>query len=48
MAAGKVEVLLVFSGLEVDKSAEGKLVNIYVNIKEGDIGGRNGQVNQSV
>jgi hypothetical protein len=41
MASGKVEVLLVDSGLDVDKSVETSLVNKYLNIKEGDIGGGN-------
>jgi hypothetical protein len=34
MAAGKVEVLLVVSGPDVDRSAEVYLVNMDVNIKE--------------
>ena len=39
MAAGKVEILLVVGGLDVDRSTEAKLVNMYFNIKEG---GRDG------
>ena len=35
MVAGKVEVLLVVSGLDVNRSVEAKLVNI----KDGDMGG---------
>ena len=39
MAAGKVKaLLLVVSGLDVDGSAEVKLVNMYVNMKECDMG----------
>jgi hypothetical protein len=38
MAAGKVEVLLVVSGLDLDRGMEAKLVNMYVNIKEGGMG----------
>ena len=34
IAAGKVEVLLVFIGLDMDRSVEAKLVNI----KKGDMG----------
>ena len=30
------------SGLDVDRSAEEKLYNVYVNIKEGNIGGGDG------
>ena len=37
MAAGKVEVLLVVNGFEVDRGAEVRLVNKDVNIKEGDM-----------
>jgi hypothetical protein len=47
MAAGKVNVLLVVSGLDMDRSAEGNLVNMYVNIKEGNMGGEKVQVNQT-
>ena len=38
MAAGKVEVLLVVGGIDVDGGAEARLVNKVVNIKEGDMG----------
>ena len=38
MAAGKVEVLLVVGGFDVDGGAEARLVNKDVNIKEGDMG----------
>ena len=38
MAAGKVEVLLVVGGFDVDRDAEVRLVNKDVNIQEGDIG----------
>ena len=38
MAAGKVEVLLVVGGFDVDGGAEARLVNIDVSIKEGDTG----------
>ena len=38
MASGKVVVLLVFSGLYMDRNAEVQLLNMYVNIKEGDMG----------
>ena len=38
MAAGKVEVLLVVGGFDVDGGAKGRLVNNDVNIKEGDMG----------
>ena len=41
MTAGKVKVLLVVSGLDMDKSADW-LVNMYINIKESDIGRRDG------
>ena len=34
MAAGKVEVLLVVSGLDVDRSEEAMIVNMCVNIKK--------------
>ena len=37
MAAGKVEVLLVVGGFDVDGCAEVRLVNKDVNIQEGDI-----------
>ena len=37
-AAGKVEVLLVVSGFDVDGCAEVRLVNKDVNIQEGDMG----------
>ena len=39
MAAEKVEILLVVSGLDVDISVEAWIVNIYVIMKEGDMGG---------
>ena len=42
MVGGKVEVLLVVSGFDVDRSAEAKLVNMYVNLNEGDMRGRDG------
>ena len=38
MAAGKVEVLLVVGGFDMDRGAEARLVNKDVNIKEGDMG----------
>ena len=38
MAAGKVEVLLVVGGFDVDGGVEDKHVNKDVNIKEGDMG----------
>jgi hypothetical protein len=38
MAAGKVEVLLVVGGFDVDGNAETRLVNKDVNIQEGDMG----------
>ena len=38
MAAGKVEVLLVVGGFDVDGCAEVRLVNKDVNIQEGDMG----------
>ena len=38
MEAEKVEVLLVVSGLDLDRGMEAKLVNMYVNIKEGGMG----------
>ena len=38
MAAGKVEVLLVVGGFDVDGGAEARLVNKDVNIQEGDMG----------
>ena len=38
MAAGKVEVLLVVGGFDVDGGAEVRLVNKDVNIQEGDMG----------
>ena len=47
MEAGKMEVLLVVSRIDVDRSAEAQLVNMYVNIKEGYIGGGYAQVNCS-
>ena len=34
--------MLVVNGLDVDRSAESQLVNMYVNIKEGDIRGGDG------
>ena len=47
MAAGKMEVLLVVSGLDIDRSKKVQLVNNYVNIKEGDMGGGDGHENQT-
>jgi hypothetical protein len=41
MTAGKLEVLLV-SGFDVDRSVEAFLINIYVNIKDDDMGWRDG------
>ena len=38
MAAGKVEVLLVVGGFDVDGGAEVRLVNKDVSIQEGDMG----------
>ena len=38
MAAGKVEVLVVVGGFDVDRGAEARLINKDVNIKEGDMG----------
>ena len=38
MAAGKVAVLLVVGGFDVDGCAEVRLVNKDVNIQEGDMG----------
>ena len=38
IAAGKVEVLLVVGGFDVDGGAEVRLVNKDVNIQEGDMG----------
>ena len=43
VAAGKVEVLLVIGGLDVDGGAEASLVNKDVNIQEGEMV----QVNQT-
>ena len=40
--AKEVKVLLVVSGFDVDGSAEARLVNKNVNIKEGDMGRRYG------
>ena len=40
MAVGKVEVLLKVSGLDVERNAEAYLVNLHINIKEGDMGGK--------
>ena len=37
-----LEVLLIVSGLNVNRSAEAKFVNMYVNIKEGDMEGGDG------
>ena len=36
---GWVEVLLVVSGLDVNRNVKAKLVNTYVSIKEGNMGG---------
>ena len=38
MAIGKVEVLLVVGGFDVDGGVEARLVNKDVNIQEGDMG----------
>ena len=38
MAAGKVEVLQVVGGFDVDRGAEARLVNKDVNIQEGNMG----------
>ena len=40
MEAGKVAVFLVVTRLDVDRSVEAEVVNIYVNIQEGDMGGK--------
>ena len=37
MAAGKVEVLMVVGGFDVDGCAEVRLVNKDVNIQEGEM-----------
>ena len=37
MAAGKVEILLVIGGFDVDGGAEASLVNKDVNIQEGEM-----------
>ena len=37
LAAGEVGVLLVVDGLDVDRGAEAKLVNMYVNFNESDM-----------
>ena len=37
MAAGKVEVLLMVGGFDVDGGAEARLVNKDVNIREDDM-----------
>ena len=37
MAAGKMEVLLVVGGFDVDGGAEARLVNKDVNIREGEM-----------
>ena len=37
MAAGKVEVLLVVGGFDVDGGVEARLVNQDVNIQEGEM-----------
>ena len=42
IAAGKVEVLLMISGLDLGISEEAKLIKLFANIKEGDMGGRDG------
>ena len=42
LAAGKMEVLQVIGGFDVDGGAEVRLVNKYVNIQEGDMGNRTG------
>ena len=38
MAAGKVQVLLVVGGFDVDRYAEARLDNKDVNIQVGDMG----------
>ena len=38
-AAGKVEALLVVSGLNVDRSVEARHDNMCISIKEADMGG---------
>ena len=43
MAAGKVEVLLVVGGFDVDRGPDVRLVNKDVNIQEGDMGRGDGQ-----
>ena len=37
MTAGKVEVLLVVSGFDVDGGAEARLINKDINIKKGEM-----------
>ena len=39
IAAEQVKVLLLVGELDVDRGEEVKLVNMYVNIKEGSVGG---------
>ena len=39
MIAGKVEVLLMVGGFDVDRSAEALLFDIFGNIKKGDMEG---------
>jgi hypothetical protein len=45
ITAGKVEVLLVVGGCDVDGGAEARLVNKDVNIQEGDMGKGDGPDN---
>ena len=47
IAAAEVEVLLVVNGRDMDRSAKAQLVNMYVNIMEGDMGWKMAQVNQT-
>ena len=42
MSAGEVEVLLVVSGLDVDRSAKALLDNMYVSNNKGDMGREDG------
>ena len=42
MSAEKVKVLLVVSGFDVHRDVEAQLINKYVNIKEGNMGGEDG------
>ena len=40
-------ILMVVIGLDVDRDVEAKLVNMYVNISEGDMGGEMVRVNHN-